>query len=72
MSEYTQSSGQLAREAGISVQTVILYSDLGLIDHVRVGNGLRLFRPGEAEKVRTIFTERMATRGRRVATANPI
>jgi DNA-binding transcriptional MerR regulator len=64
---YTHTSGQLARDAGVTVVTVALYADRGWLDCVRSSNGMRLFRSGQAPKVREIYAARMANRGRRSA-----
>jgi DNA-binding transcriptional MerR regulator len=61
---FTDTSGKLARDAGVTVATVDLYSDLGLLQFIRISNGTRVFREGQAERVRQICAERMAHRGR--------
>jgi hypothetical protein len=63
-SAYSVTTGELAREAGITVQVVILYCNLGLLDHIRLANGTRLLRRGQGARVRDIYTERLARRGR--------
>jgi DNA-binding transcriptional MerR regulator len=62
---YTDTSGKLAREAGLTVPTVALYADAGWLDFIRCSNGTRLFRSGQAPLVRKIYAERMANRGRK-------
>jgi DNA-binding transcriptional MerR regulator len=62
--QFTDTSGTLARNAGVTVATISLYAGMGLLEFVRISNGTRLFRVGQAEKVRAIYTERMANRGR--------
>lgn len=66
-SEYTDTSGKLARDSGTTVPTVNLYAKLGLLDFIVASNGTKLFRGGQASQVRQILTERMAARGRRGA-----
>jgi DNA-binding transcriptional MerR regulator len=63
--QYTETTGKLAREAAVTVPTIALYADLGLLDYIRCSNGTRLFREGQALAVRKIYGERMANRGRR-------
>jgi DNA-binding transcriptional MerR regulator len=60
---YDQTSGALAREAGTSVPTVQKYAEMGLLEFIRISNGTRLFRRGQADKVREICNRR--TPGRR-------
>jgi DNA-binding transcriptional MerR regulator len=61
---YTETSGKLARDSAVTVPTVSLYAELGLLDYIRSSNGTRLFRAGQADKVKAIYSERMANRGR--------
>jgi DNA-binding transcriptional MerR regulator len=62
---FSDTSGRVAREAALTVQTIIRYADLGFLDFVRSSDGTRLFAPGQAEKARRIYEERMARRGKR-------
>lgn len=62
---YTETSSQLARNAEVTAALIRLYAGLGLLDYIRASNGTRLFRAGQAEKVREIYTQRMARAGRR-------
>jgi DNA-binding transcriptional MerR regulator len=64
---YTDTTSTLARAANVTAPTVRLYADLGLLDFQRASNGVRLFRAGQAPKVREIFSQRMAKRGRTAA-----
>jgi DNA-binding transcriptional MerR regulator len=64
---YSDTSGKLARDSEVTSVTIALYADMGLLDFIRSSNGVRLFRPGQAGRVRQIYTERMASRGRRSA-----
>jgi len=41
---------------------VNLYSALGLLDYIVASNGIKLFRPGQAERVRQIMAERTAAK----------
>lgn len=63
--DYTDTSGELARQGGVTQPCIRLYAQLGLLDFITASNGTRLFRSGQAERVRTIYAERMAGRGRR-------
>lgn len=67
--EYTDTSGSLARESGVTVQTVVTYADAALLDYIRLANGTRLFRAGQAHRVKEILAQRVAGRGRRNASA---
>lgn len=67
MSNYTDTTSELARQAGVTQPTIRKYADMGLLEFVVASNGTRLFCPGQADRVRTIYDERMALRGRRVA-----
>lgn len=68
---YVDTTGKLAREAALTVVTIGLYADLGLLDFIRCSNGTRLFRSGQAPRVRQIYAERMANRGRRPVAESP-
>jgi DNA-binding transcriptional MerR regulator len=67
MSEYTETTGELAREGRVTVPTIRLYAALGLLDFVVISNGTRLFRRGQGAVVREIFESRRALRGRKRA-----
>lgn len=60
---YTETTGSTARKAGVLPETVRTYADLGLLDCLRVANGMRMFRADAADRVREIHAERMARRG---------
>jgi DNA-binding transcriptional MerR regulator len=67
---YTDTSGTLARAAGVTIPTINLYSELRLLDFIVASNGIKLFKPGQGERVRQIKAQRMAAkpgRPRRVA-----
>ncbi len=64
---YTDTSGKLARDAGTTVPTVSLYARLGLLDFVVASNGVKLFRAGQAQRVREIKIQRLEARGRSAA-----
>lgn len=68
-SQFTDTSGKLARDAGTTVPTVTKYAREGLLDFVVCSNGTRLFRAGQAKRVKEILADRMALRGRRSAPA---
>jgi DNA-binding transcriptional MerR regulator len=63
--QYDELIGDLARAAEVAPQTVRIYANLGLLDSIRTASGLRLFRAGQAPRVREIYAERMANRGKR-------
>lgn len=62
---YTDTTSQLAREAEVTPPTIRLYADMALLDFVVASNGVRLFRTGQADRVREIYRQRMAQRGRK-------
>lgn len=62
---FTDTSSRLAREAEVTPACIRLYAALGLLDFVIASNGTRLFRAGQADKVRAIYAERMANCGRK-------
>jgi len=64
MSNYVDTTSQLAREARVTCPTIRKYADMGLLDFIVASNGTRLFLPGQAELVREILDERMQLRGR--------
>ena len=66
---YTDTSGRLAKDSDTSVPTISLYARMGLLDYVVASNGVKLFRAGQAPRVREILRERMARRGRQGAHA---
>jgi DNA-binding transcriptional MerR regulator len=59
---YLDTSGSLARESGVTVATLIKYAQEGLLDFITLPNGTRLFRSGQAAKVREILKQRLANR----------
>jgi DNA-binding transcriptional MerR regulator len=65
MGEYVDTTSTLARLAEVTAPTVALYADLGLLDYIRASNGMRLFRSGQAARVREIYVARIASRGRK-------
>lgn len=65
MGEYKDTNSKLAREAEVTAPTITLYANLGLLDYIRISNGTRLFRAGQAERVKSILAERLGARGRR-------
>lgn len=62
---YSDTSSALARDSKVTTETVRLYADLKLLDFIVASNGTRLFRSGQAPRVREIYAERMARRGRK-------
>jgi len=68
MNEYTETTTEVARQTGPggpTAATVRRYADMGLLDFVWCSNGTRLFRAGQADRVRKIHAQRMGLRGRR-------
>lgn len=64
---YTATSGKLARESDSTPVSVNLYAKLGLLDFIVASNGVKLFREGQADKVREIKRQRLQERTRRRA-----
>lgn len=64
---HDQTTTAIAREASVLPATVRLYADLGLLDYITSSEGRRLFQKTAAQRVREIYAERMARRGRRAA-----
>jgi hypothetical protein len=60
---YSETTSAMGRVAGVLPQTVVIYCDLGLLDHIRLANGVRLLKPSAAGRVREIYAERIARRG---------
>ena len=58
--------GPLARKADVAVGTLRGYARAGLLECARDANGNWLFPPGQEQRVREIYAERMARRGRRL------
>jgi DNA-binding transcriptional MerR regulator len=63
--QFTQTTGAIARAGDVSQPTVRHYAELGLLEFVQDSRGNRLFRPDAGQEVRRIYEQRMATRGRR-------
>jgi DNA-binding transcriptional MerR regulator len=64
---FTETPAAIARAANVSVPTVRLYGDMGLIPFVKSSNGTRLHRRDAAASVRDILKSRLANKGRRPA-----
>jgi DNA-binding transcriptional MerR regulator len=64
---YTDTSGKLARDSETTVPTVLLYARLRLLDFIVASNGVKLFRDGQAERVREIKRQRLEGRTRGAA-----
>jgi len=67
--QFTDTSSALARDARVTQPTVRRYAELGLLDFIVASDGTRLFRSGQAARVREIFETRMANRTRRASPA---
>ena len=62
--EYTDTTSRLAGDSKVTGVTVRKYSDMGYLDYIVASDGTRLFRKGQAARVREIYTQRMANRTR--------
>jgi|HubBroStandDraft_1064217.scaffolds.fasta_scaffold59404_2 hypothetical protein len=60
-----ETSGDLARGAGVSQTTIGNLAAAGLLEFVVTSSGMRLFAPGQAPKVRQLILDRAIARGRR-------
>jgi DNA-binding transcriptional MerR regulator len=70
MDNYVETTGSLAKKADVTAETVRAYCALGLLEHVRLDNGTRLFRTSAVATVRRIKAKNMAAprhRAREVA-----
>jgi DNA-binding transcriptional MerR regulator len=63
-SDYRDTISKLAREADVTAPTVRTYANRGWLDYIVASDGTRLFRIGQASKVREIYAKRVAQRGR--------
>lgn len=61
---YSETTSAIARAADVLPDTVRLYTDLGLLEYVRLQTGVRLLKPSAVQRVREIYAQRMARRGR--------
>lgn len=61
---YTDTASKLARDAEVTSPTIRNYARRGWLDFVVASNGTKLFRAGQAQKVRDIYAKRIAQRGR--------
>ena len=68
MTDFTDTTGELGRAAGVTTPTVRKYADSGLLEFITISNGVRLFKAGQADRVREIYRQRMAARGRKATT----
>jgi DNA-binding transcriptional MerR regulator len=51
---FSETTSSVARQAGVLAETVRLYGKLGLLECLRLPNGIRLFKPSAADRVRKI------------------
>ena len=65
--EFTELSGPLARASGVSQACIGRLANEGLLECIRLSNGTRLLRAGQAERVRKLVAERMVKARRPVA-----
>jgi hypothetical protein len=65
--QFTETTNTVARavDPPCDPGTVRDYADQGLIECLRLANGVRLFKPSASERVRQIRAERLARRGGR-------
>jgi DNA-binding transcriptional MerR regulator len=66
---FTDTTTELARLARVTQPTVRTYAAAGLLEYITASDGTLLFRTGQAERVREIYAQRMANRGRKSAEA---
>jgi len=61
---FTLTTGSIARQADVLEATVRRYADRGLLEYVRLYNGVRLFKPSAIERARALKAERWSRCGR--------
>ena len=66
-SEFSETTGSIARLVPCQPQLVRTYSDAGWVEFRRLADGTRVYRPDAAMRVREIKEQRLARRGGRVA-----
>lgn len=64
MTDYVKTSGEVAREAGLSNTTLTKYVQLGLLPCRRTKSGWQLFPENAPALARAIHKKRMANAGR--------
>jgi len=62
MAEHTDTTSKLARDSEMTQPTIRKYAELGYLDFIVASDGTRLFKPGQAAKVKKIHAARMAGR----------
>jgi hypothetical protein len=62
---FSQTTNAIAAAVPCDAGTVRDYCDLGLLEHQRLANGVRLLKPSAAQRVREIRAQRLARRGGR-------
>ena len=67
MDEFTETSTEIGRRAGVTGVTVTKYSRLGLLEFRQASDGTRLYRASEADLVKRIYARRMANMGRKAS-----
>jgi DNA-binding transcriptional MerR regulator len=61
--DFCETTGSLARKAGVGHDTIRVYEGLGLLECQRLPNGTRMFRRGAEKLVKRILAQRLANRG---------
>ena len=64
---FNLTAAEVARAAGLAVETVRDYESRGLLTATRLTNGTRLFRASAVDEAREVYRSRMANRGRKRA-----
>lgn len=59
---YSETTNAIARRARVPPDAVRHYTDLGLIEHVRLPNGVRLLKPSAADSVRAVYAQHIANK----------
>lgn len=68
---YSRTTNEVAAQVPCDPKLVRNYAGWGWIECRTLTNGMRLFQPSAAEKVRRIRAERIARRGRYLRNAKP-
>lgn len=66
---YSETTNAIAGAVPCDAGTVRDYCDWGLVEYMRLANGVRLLKPSAVRRVREIRAQRLARRGGRRAKA---
>jgi DNA-binding transcriptional MerR regulator len=55
---FCETTGSVARAAGVLPETVRAYCDAELVEFIRLANGVRMFKPSAIDRVRAVHAAR--------------